>query len=716
MNTAIPPTRLTVALTLAAALLSAISAVTAQPLALRGARIAMPVPGGAASLLGPAALHIKPAKAVSFRSYYIMMDGGGYRWDLQYYGNVYQGTNGAFSGAMYCHINGSNFQAPNYAGWVNKTGDEVEMGPHSRNGLTVYRRIKVYKKLPLARWLDIFQNPSSAPITVSIRIYICTNHTINKTLTNTGRATFGEKDFAFITQTGNANAPMALHVVTTKGARLRPNVRVQSNQIYINYSLTVPPKKTVVLCHFESQNRNQAEHLKLMKNFPTSRLLRDLPGAMRRLIVNMRVLGGYAGIDLERMEMTDTVVIDGAGPLYGKVVNKSFSLRTIIGPLEVPADRVIGMALGTGQTVRFALTDAQVVTSEMPTETLDLELPTGGTLRIPFSRIRQWSYRLSAKRPDGVGFAGPYVRLRTGDHLLIDPASARLSFRTKHGQIPLDHKALLRITMDNPGNAVHQALFLNGSRLAGFIEPREFKLKIKFDRTLTIRRDLVAEIGFAPDEKPGANLSSLVLTNDDELFGHLVDGDIELISEFGKIRIKPSNIKVATFSRKRVGYVTLKLWDGSEVNGQVGPAPLAFEIIPGPTLRIHPLQFAVLTRSQALPPAHVVAEARKLIKQLGNDDYKVRKAATDKLMKMGKGISPVLIEHLKTTDPEVRQRLEEIIENLGVEKPPPAKVPPGPAGLGGIINLKGRFLRQAQGGAVWWNAAAQQQVQLQIHD
>ena len=634
----------------------------AQPVARRAVPRPVAVAGGAAAFSGPAALHITRARPVSFRSYYVMTDGGGYRWDFKYYGSIYRGTNNAFSGAMYCHVNGANFQTPNYAGWVNKTGDEIEMGPCSRSGLIVHRRIKVYKTLPLARWLDIFQNPSSAQITVSVRMYTRTSSTIKRTLTSTGRTSFGDKDFAFITQTTSTSAPLALHVVSSKGAKLRPSVQIQSNRIYVNYRLTVPPKKAVVLCHFESQNRSLLAHQKLMKSFPSGRLLGDLPGTMRQLIVNMRVLGGYAGVDLERMKRADTVIVHGAGPLYGTIANTSFTLQAIIGPLELPADRVIGMVTGTGRTVRFALADGQVITSEMPTETVNIELSTGGTLRIPFSRIRQWSYRISTARPAEVGFAGPYVRLRTGDHLLIDPTSPRLSFRTRHGRVDLDHKALLRVTMDNPNNAVHKAQFLNGSSLAGFVEPQVLNLKLRSGRMLKIRRDLVDEIAFGQEEKPGPALSGLRLTNEDELFGRLVVGDIELISEFGKVRVKPANIKAAAFSRQRVGFATLKLWDGSEVHGKVGTTPLAFQIIPGPTLRINPLQFTLLRRNRALPPAHVVAQARKLIKQLGHDDYTVRKTATETLMKMGKGIEPILAEHIKITeDPEIRQRLAELI-------------------------------------------------------
>jgi len=657
MNTGLPGRTVAVA-AIVAALFAAPSA--AQLVARRA--MPQPVAAGAATFSGPAALHIKRAKPVSFRSYHVMTDGGGYRWDFQYYGNVYRGTNSAFSGAMYCHVNGSNFQTPNYAGWVNKTGDEIEMGPCSRGGLVVHRRIKVYKTLPLARWLDIFQNPSSAPITVSVRMYIRTSSTIKKTLTSTGRTSFGDKDSAFITQTTNTTAPTVLHVVTGKGAKLRPAVQIQSNRVYVNYRLTVPPKKALVLCHFVSQNRDLAAQQKLMKAFPTGRLLGDLPGAVRRLIVNMQALGGYAGVDLERIKRADTVIVDRAGPLYGTIANTSFALQTVIGPLEISAERVVGMAVGPGRTVRFALTDGQVIAGRMPAGTVDIELPTGGTLRIPFSRIRQWSYRLSADRPEQAKFAGPYVRLRTGDHLLIDPTSLRLSLRTRHGRVDLNPKALLRVAMDNPANAVHRVRFLNGSSLAGFVEPKVLEFKLTFGRTLKIRRDRVGEIGFGPEAKPATDLSGLRLTNEDELFGRLVGGDIELISEFGKVRVKPANIKAAAFSRQRVGFATLELWDGSEVHGQIGDSPLAFQIVPGPTLRINPLQFTFLKRGRALPPAHVVAQARKLIAQLGHDDYTIRRQATEALKKMGKGIEPVLVEHMKTADdPEVRQRLEEII-------------------------------------------------------
>ncbi|MDP7288767.1 MAG: hypothetical protein QGH94_12320, partial [Phycisphaerae bacterium] len=341
--------------------------------------------GGESIQAASGELHIKRAKAISFNSgYYILTDGGGYRWDFQYYGNVYSGTNYAYSGGMYCQINGSNFQAPGNAGWVNKAGDEIEMGPLARNGLTISRRVKVYKDRPMARWLEIFENPTSAPITMQIAMYTCTNYSIQQTVTSSGGSAFGEKDMGFRVRTQGNNSPPTLHMVSSKRAKIRPTVSIQSNQIYVRYSLTVPAKKTSILCHFESQNRDAAEHDKLMKKFPSYKLLKDLPGSVRSMIVNMNAGGGIGGVDLDRSESADAVMLKSGDPIFGEIKNKSFKIQTLLGELDLPANRIIGMAGGPTRSVRFVLLDGQVVSGHLADPVLQLDLDGGGLLRIPF--------------------------------------------------------------------------------------------------------------------------------------------------------------------------------------------------------------------------------------------------------------------------------------------------------------------------------------------
>jgi hypothetical protein len=65
------------------------------------------------------------------------------------------------------------------------------------------------------------------------------------------------------------------------------------------------------------------------------------------------------------------------------------------------------------------------------------------------------------------------------------------------------------------------------------------------------------------------------------------------------------------------------------------------------------------------PLAAARVEIEKLIAQLGAESYEDRQAASKKLRELGKSISPLLRKHLTNSDPEVRQRIEDILEQLG---------------------------------------------------
>jgi hypothetical protein len=56
-----------------------------------------------------------------------------------------------------------------------------------------------------------------------------------------------------------------------------------------------------------------------------------------------------------------------------------------------------------------------------------------------------------------------------------------------------------------------------------------------------------------------------------------------------------------------------------------------------------------------------VQEARELVRQLGDVDFRVRDEATGKLVRMGSGVEPILREGLSSPDPEVRLRCRTIM-------------------------------------------------------
>jgi len=616
----------------------------------------MPVPPGKVS---KSALHIPHNRRVSFD--HNMTDGGGFRWNIQHYGSVGQGTNYAYSGGLYCQVGGSNVRSSGY-GWANQSGDEIEIGPYSRSNLKICRRIKVYKDRPLARWLDIFENPTGSDITIQVSIYTNTNWPIMpKTSITDG--------WAFITETmvGGRNTPALLHVVADKRSKLRPNIQIQSNQIYVRWNLTIPAKKTVILCYFESQGHSAAAHLKTIKRFKPYLLLKDLPRDVRRMIVNFKASGGIEGLDLDRSEAFDTVLLKGGDPLYGKITNETFGVETFFGRLDIPAAQAVGMALGGGpdEGIRVLLADGQVVCGRLPEAKIELKTPDRATLRVPFDRVEQWSYRLSKDRPEDVPFRGPVAILRTGDRLAFEPGKVKLMLRTRHGRLSLNGKDLLSISLDNPAHGVHRVTFRNGSHLGGFLEPEKISLPLKLGSRLDVARDMIVQLVFAVEDEPDATLTHAVLTNGDELFGSLMEDVIELRSEIGAVSPAPSGIKAMSFSPTHLGRARLEMWNGSVYRGQVVREELTFRIVPGPMLKIYVGQIASLVRPQALPPGQMRKQVEKLVARLSAESYKDRQAATDALKKMGRAIVPLLQRYTRSDDPEVRHRIEEIIEHLG---------------------------------------------------
>jgi hypothetical protein len=640
-----------------------------------GPQPAGPPSGPPPAASGKGGLHIPPGRNVNFT--YTLNDGAGHRWDIQYYGTIGQGTNYAYSGGLYLQVNGTNVHS-NGRGWLNGDGDEVEIGPYSLSNLRIFRRVRIFRDRGLARWLDIFENPAAQDVTVNLRVYSNTNWMVGNRVFSSGKADFTDKDFAFVTETQGGNAPAVWHYVCGRRSKLRPTVNIQSNQIYVNYSLTVPAGKTVVLCYFESQNQSVGELTKLMKTFQPRKALGDLSPAVRKLLVNMPVSAGIAGVELERTESGDVVYNNSGDPIFGRIANKDFRVETLFGPMALPADQVIGMAAAGGEDGQFRilLAGGQIVAGRIAADArIHMELPSGGTLQVPFADCRQCAYRVSKSRPEEAEFAGPLMVLRTGDRVAFQPESVQLRLRTRHGVVELVAKDLLTILLDNAGNAVHRVTFLNGSRLAGFLEPDQIPLTLKLGPKLTVPRNLVAQVQFAAEEKPDGTLDAVVLSNGDELFGRLAAESLTLKTDYGPVTLRPENIQGMTFSKTHLGRAALQLWDGSVLRGQCSKETLAFQIAPGPTLDIYVGQFVEIRRSQALPPKDVLEKLQRLVGQLGAESYKDRQAATEELIKMGKGIIPMLRKYLTTSDPEVRQRIEDIIERLGGGSSP---APPPP--------------------------------------
>jgi hypothetical protein len=570
---------------------------------------------------------------------------------------------------MYCQIHGSNVYAQSGTGWQRKDAREIMFGPHQMHNLHCYRRIRVYKDAPLARWIDIFHNPTGQDVTVPLRYYSQFQYGIGQVTTNSGKGNFTDDDWAFVTSSRHMrNNPSVMHVVCGPRSKVRPKVNWNSNSLYYNYRVTVPAGQTVAMLHFESQHNDVGKLRKMMKEFEPRRYVRDLSGAARSMILNFNLSSGFGGVSLDRLDAADQATFYNGDIVRGEITNESFTIKTFFGEVSLPADRVVGMAsVGPEEPyVLLVLTDGQVLYGTLDDQQLRITISGGGRLSVPFDRMSQWSYRISRARPEEKTFRGPYLDLRTGDRLAFDPETVEFRVQSRYGPLTLDHKSLMHIQLDNEKNTIHRIRFLNGSVIGGFLQPATVGCRLRLGQQIEIPRDEVSAVEFAPEEKRDLGQSRASLTNGDVVFGAMDEENISLRTAYGEVTVQPQSVKMLSFSNRRLGRCALLMWDGTVLRGQLQSESLRFRVSDGPTIRLFPNQCALIVRSHAIPHAKILKRVEELVALLGAESFADRQRASQELIGLGAAVRPLLEQaHKRSRDPEVRQRLEDVLGKIG---------------------------------------------------
>ncbi len=606
-------------------------------------------------------LHIPRGRPIA--SYYNLTDGSGFLWDFNSYGSVQEGTQYSYSSGMMLLVGDKAFRSN--TAWANEDGTEFELGPTPMGGLTVHRRIRVYDDLPLARWLDILTNNSSREISTRVTYRTGLRYGLSETITSSGDAAWSPDDWWVVTATARPGTPSLLHVVCDERSEIRPDVIANTRQIMLTYDLKVPPQQTVVLCHFESQNRSQDDHMETIEEFSLHDLLKDLPADLRARILNFRADVGLGAVSLNRSEKSDVVVLNSGDVIYGTIGNEQFVVEAFFDTLTMPAGRVIGMAVDPEQTtVRTALTDGQIVCGKLVGESLSVTLSTGGQMDVPLSMVQQWSYRIDEDRPAMGGFTESAVLLQTGDLLIIDADDLSLAFRTTDGVVPLTAADLQELRLADSPSSAHEATLINGTTLVGLLDESQLTLSLAMGKEVTVRREMIRLMRIAAEAEPDSSLTQITMTNGSVLMGSLVDKRIPFRAEFGGGGFTTKDVRSIEMSSTHLGRAKILLWDETVLRGEMTATHVDFQIVPGPTLTIATAHIASIVRPQATPRDELQETVTKHVARLGAESYTDREAASESLKELGGTIIPLLQEHLSADDPEVRRRVAEIIEHL----------------------------------------------------
>ena len=253
----------------------------------------------------PAAGEVGAEKLVpaQFQPFHNMTDSQGFQWDFNQFGMVQNGTDQIFRQAFFPVINGGQYRTTQ--AMMTADGSELVLQGNAQvPGLEITRRCRVDAKSTGARFTEVFTNRGATPLNLSVDIFINPggNGDWQTMLGESGQANpaaLGKQETGVVLYgpVQNGTVSLVLYLAGPKGA-VRPTIHPFGNgQPGFAYSLSLPPQKTAAIVYGAAQCRlNDQPDAKavaaLLKPFSSASWVKDLPGNIRRSVVN---LGGFSG-------------------------------------------------------------------------------------------------------------------------------------------------------------------------------------------------------------------------------------------------------------------------------------------------------------------------------------------------------------------------------------------------------------------------------------
>jgi len=244
----------------------------------------------------------------------------------------------------------------------------------------------------------------------------------------------------------------------------------------------------------------------------------------------------------------------------------------------------------------------------------------------------------------------------------------------------------VNVAAADPKASRHRAVFAGGSTLTGALPDGPIALTLATGQTIRAKReDILHLVGTGKPARIG-QADTIVLKNGDRLVGRLAAKTLTIRTAFGPARVATATIASIAREAKTPEAMTIRTWAAAALTGPLAEKAIGVSLGSGGPLVTVPFSaVASVVRSAPLPSPEITKTVMKVIARLGAESYTDRQAATKALKEMGPHIVPLLKRHLHSPDPEVRQRIEELI---AASNPPPEPTPTLPPRGG---SASGRF-------------------------
>ncbi|HVT90689.1 MAG TPA: hypothetical protein VHD56_17675 [Tepidisphaeraceae bacterium] len=616
---------------------------------------------------------------------YTFSDATGNQWQVYPQGFLRQaGNNPLFGQAAMLIVNGNTPSAggaANLASIDQQTGELVIDNLRAGN-ITITRRIQFNRTDGWVRYVDVFKNSTGQDQSINLQYNSSYNFGVQNAVPVYDPS---NKDHligaAVMMQTGRA----VFETFAGKGAKTIPQINPQpnNNSMQAAMQLTVPGGKQVALMHLHGTSATAESAAQQIVAFKEGKIVSDLPLELRKSIVNIAGTQTVGDREILRGDMLDVVELRDADQLKGNVAESSYKLDTFYGPIELPADQVVGLiSVGQYRPRQLIITsNGEVFGGTLSKDSITVEMSTGQKTNVPLTQISRVGYRKRSSEPQEWTLDKPMISLRSGERLMIALPGNPIEIMTGLGLLKIPPQSIASISFQPEEPGVHQIQLIDGSQFSGVVTADSFQFQLAgaaSQQKVTINSATIERITLAakPAEVDDDTTPLLRLTNRDQLVGTL-SGQLQLETRFDKIAIAAGSLRSLTHSPQTPLDVQATLWDQSTLGGQLLESVIPFTATSGMTINVPVAMLQSYSNPQSRPGDAAADKIKEIIKQLGADDWKTREQAEAQLVQMGPNIVPVLKDLMTSQSPEAKLRIESILTQLD-----PKRAKPAPSGGG----------------------------------
>ncbi len=652
-------------------------ALTAIPIIAHG-RLIMRRPGGAG---GEGQINLPYNQPDNFGNQWMVYPGG---WLQQ------QGNNPLFSQGGMIMVNGQGVQQNNNLAKLDGETGEVVMENLAVGPVQFTRRVKLDAATGFARMIDVFKNTTGKEQKIDFIVQSQFHYQMqNNSPINDSRRK--GQTIGWVGTTGNQGWRSAVEIFNGKRSRLRGNTALATGNNFVSgtYSLVIPAGKEMAIMHFHGSAATPAAGTDYVNSLEDRKLLKDVPRAIRKLIVNFG--GGETSVgDLEmlRGDLFDVVEITGGDQFKGTIKIPAYKLATAYGPVEIPENRVIAMFnIGQFKARQLIVTsDGQVIGGTLDRQVVELELSSGQLTKIPLSQISRLGYRKRADEPEEWVFDKPLISLRTGERMFVQMPTKPIPFATRYGVLQVDPKNIATLNLQTDNSVVHELSMLDGTTLAGLYTGGQIEV-IRDGATEPIKIDAASVLRWVfktpPEDAEGLG-PELEATNGDH-FAATLTGSLHVDTTFDSLELAGEQIAHIERMKESASDVQVQLWDGATVSGRLVESELPIKTTGGMELKVPLSMLADYTQPLPQPPASMTKQIEELVKQLNADDWKERERAQEQLTGLGVPVISVLNKLRASQPSETQQRIDTIVKTLQGGKDDKSKPAVNPQPGGGVI-------------------------------